>query len=126
MIGAVGLIEMDIDPDRKLVRARMSGLLTVHEVEAFSRQEQSLVRGMGLSSGEFYLLVETEGNVVQTQEVMDAFHNLARHSELKAKRIATVRAGALARMQSRRLSDVRSDTEVFNDVASAEEWLFKA
>ena len=102
------MIQVTAEPERKLVRARMGGLLSIADVERFSADEQEAVRGMGLGSGE-YLLVETLGNVVQTLEVMEAFARLLADSPLKARKIATVRRGALTKMQSRRIGNVRSN-----------------
>lgn len=118
------MIDVTFDAPRKLVRAVMGGLLTRSEVEAFSHKEQEAVRAMGLASGEFYLLVETRGDVVQSQEVVAAFQNLMLHSPLKAKRIATVRAGALSTLQTRRIATVRESAQVFETVEDAESWLF--
>ncbi len=118
------MITVTFDPERKLVRAVMCGLLTVEEVEQFSRDEQDAVRRMGLASGEFLLLIDTLTQQVQTQEVMDAFRALMLDSPLKARRIATVRQGVLNRMQSRRIVQVRSAAEVFDNVTDAEAWLF--
>lgn len=102
------MIVVRAEPRLKRVHVRMGGMLTVQEVALFSREEQDAVRAMGLGSGEFDLLIETEGNLVQTQEVMNALGRLMLDSPLKARRIATVRAGVLTRMQSRRLSRVRT------------------
>jgi hypothetical protein len=120
------MITVEAEPLRKLVRARMSGLLTIAEVQAFGEAEQAAARAMGLGSGEFLLLVDTAGDTVQTQEVMLAFRDLMTNSPLKAGRIAVVRAGALTGMQSRRFSDIRSSYEVFSNVRDAEAWLFAA
>ena len=117
------VIKVSAEPERKRVRAIMGGLLTVADVERFSAEEQAAVREMGLGSGEFDLLVETLSNVVQTLEVMEAFAKLLGDSPLKARKIATVRHGALTRMQSRRLAHVRSNYEVFGSVEEAEAWL---
>jgi hypothetical protein len=119
------MIEVTFDSNRKLVRAVMSGLLTKTDIELFSRKEQEAVRQMGLGSGEFFLLVEAEGDVVQSQEVVEAFKQLMLHSPVKAKRIATVRAGALPTIQTRRIASVRSNAEVFSTVREAEAWLFE-
>lgn len=119
------VITVSAEPHRKLIRARMGGILTVQEVMDFSRQEQDAVRAMGLGSGEFVLLVDVAEDAVQTQEVMKAFMDLIQNSTFKARRIASVRKGALNRLQSRRLRDVRSNVEVFDDTASAEAWLFE-
>ena len=118
------MIEVTFDSRRKLVRSVMGGLLTTTDVERFSREEQQAVEKMGLKSGEFLLLVETRGNVVQSQDVVAAFQNLMLNSPLKAKRIATVRAGALSRLQTRRINSVRDAAQVFETVEDAEAWLF--
>ncbi len=117
------MIVVTAEPAHRRIRARMGGMLTLAEVQAFSVEEQQLVRSMGLKSGEFDLLVETIGNLVQTQEVIEALGRLMLDSPLKARRIATVRTGALTRMQTRRLATLRSNTEVFETSAEAEEWL---
>lgn len=119
------MIVVTTEPERKLVRVVMSGLLTVAEVERFSRDEQAAVRAMGLRTGEFLLLVDTIGTQVHTREVTEAFQSLMLDSPLKARRIALVRMGTLAAMQSRRISTVRSYSEVFATAAEAEEWLFE-
>jgi hypothetical protein len=119
------VIRISAEPERVLVRATMGGLLTIADVERFSADEQAAVREMGLGSGEFDLLVETQGSVVQTQEVMEAFANLLANSPLKARKIATVRQGALTRMQSRRIANVRSNYEVFGTVEEADAWLME-
>ena len=117
------MIQVTAEPARKLVRARMSGLLTVADVERFSADEQAAVRELGLGSGEFDLLVETQGSVVQTLEVMEAFAELLANSPLRARKIATVRQGALTKMQSRRIGNVRSNYEVFGSLEEADSWL---
>ena len=120
------MITVTSDPSRKLVRAHMSGMLTVDEVKAFGRDEQAAVRGMALASGEFVLLVETEGNLIQTQDVIATFAELMVTTPLKARRIATVRDGVLTRMQSRRVAKLREGSSmVFETVAEAEAWLFQ-
>lgn len=119
------MITVTTDPARKLVRARMSGMLTVAEVGIFEREEQAAVRAMGLGSNEYDLLVETEGNLIQTQDVMAAFGKMMLNVPLKARRIATVRDGVLTRMQSKRIAKLRDGTsEVFDSLAEAEAWLF--
>lgn len=118
------MIDVTFNSETKLVRAVMGGLLTVEDVDRFSREEQEAVRAMGLTSGEFLLLVETRGSVVQSQEVVAAFQRLMMHSALKAKRIATVRAGALSTLQTRRIAAVSQSARVFETLEDAQAWLF--
>ena len=117
-------IIVETDPGRKLVRATMSGLLSLAEVKILGEEEQKAVRSMGLASGEFFLLVDAIGETVQTQEVAIAFGELISNSALKARRIAIVRSGVLASMQSRRIAAARPNHEVFGNVADAKAWLF--
>jgi hypothetical protein len=119
----VNVIEVTYDKSKRLVRGVMGGLLTLKDVERFSREEQQAVRAMGLGSGEFVLLVETKGEVVQSQPVVEAFQRLMLDSPLKAARIATVRSGALTTLQTRRIASVRESARVFEDVEAAEAWL---
>ncbi|MGI4732341.1 MAG: hypothetical protein ACRYFW_11400 [Janthinobacterium lividum] len=119
----MGTITVTTDPARRLVRARMEGMLGLADVQRFGREEQAAAAGMGVASGAFDLLIETHGNMVQTQAVMEAFGALIVHSPLKARRIATVRDGVLTRMQTRRMSRMRSGAEVFECLADAEAWL---
>lgn len=120
------MITVTSEPRRRLVRAQMGGLLTIEDVQAFSQEEQRAVRDMGLRSGEFDLLVVTLGNVVQTQEVMQAFAVLMTSTPAKARKIAVVRDGALTRMQSRRVSGARPNYQVFDNVDDADTWLREA
>lgn len=117
------MIEVSFDRERKLVRVVMSGSHTVEDVARFSHDRDEAVRAMGLNSREFVLLVVTS-NVVQRQEVVAALQHMTGNSRLKAKRIATVRAGALHTMQIRRILSARSETAIFETVEEAEAWLF--
>lgn len=117
------MIKVNVEPWRKLVRVHMSGLLSAEEVHAFAREMRQAVTAMGLGSDQFSLLVETEGNTVQQQEVMTVFEELISRPELRAKRIAIVRHGVLGRMQARRLTSHRSGAEVFDSMQDADTWL---
>jgi uncharacterized protein (DUF2384 family) len=117
------MITVTTEPHRKLIKAQMSGLLTVEEVQAFSVEEQRAAASMRAGSGQFDLLVEAIGTVVQTQEVMATFADLIVQSPLKARKIAVVREGALTSMQVKRVSRLRSNHEVFGTMAEAEAWL---
>ena len=117
------MIVVTSEPHRKLVRAVMRGLLTVEEVERFAREEQAAVRGMGLRSGEFVLIIDALDGQTQTQDVMAAFQALLLDSPVKARKVATVRRSALDRMQSRRVSQLRASAQVFDNLAEAEAWL---
>ncbi|MEG3178713.1 hypothetical protein U1872_20975 [Sphingomonas sp. RB3P16] len=117
------MIEVSSDLARKRVIAHMSGMLTVADVTNFSEQQQAAVKRMGLKSGGYDLLIIAEGNLVQTKEVMEAFTSLVLRSPVKARKMATVRDGALARMQARRMSRLHGGAETFATLEEAEAWL---
>jgi hypothetical protein len=120
------MITVTTDPAHKLVLAAMSGFLTPDDVVAFGREEQAAVEAMGLKSGEFYLLIDTSGTVIQPQDVVAAFQELALHAPLKARRIAVVRKSALTRMQTQRILQVRDNAAIFETLDEAKDWLFAA
>lgn len=118
------MITVAAEPNRKLVFARMSGFLSIEEVEQFSREEQGAVEKMGLRSGEHLLLIDTGNAVIQAQQVIAAFMHIVVHSRFKARRIAVVRHNSLTYLQSRRILSLRDNAEVFDTPEEAERWLF--
>lgn len=117
------MIKVSVEPANKLVHAVLGDMLSVHDVAEFSRLEQAAARSLGVGSGGFVLLIETVGNLVQTQDVMGAFSRIIADSPLKAARIAVVRDGVLTRMQSTRVMKERGDTAVFDNAPDARAWL---
>lgn len=118
------MFSIGFDASRALVRAKMWGFMDIGEVAEFSRLEQQTVVEAGLGSGEFLLLIDTEGAVIQSQEVVSAFMGIVANSALKARRIAVVRGGSLTRMQTQRILMIREGTAMFQTLAAAEQWLF--
>jgi hypothetical protein len=98
--------------------------MDIGEVAEFSRSEQQAVTEAGLGSGEFLLLIDTEGAVIQSQEVVAAFLDIVANSPLKARRIAVVRGGSLTRMQTQRILMIREGATMFQTFAEAMQWLF--
>ena len=120
------MISFDPQPERKRLQVFMADLLSVAEVEAFGRDEQDALIACGMLSGDYDMLVVTEGNVVQTPAVNDALAKLMLDSPIKARKIAIIRDTALTRIQTRRVLQVRGNTGMFHTVAEAEEWLAEA
>jgi hypothetical protein len=118
------MIVVTSDKARALVKAHMSGFLNPDEVEGFNADKEAAVEAMGLSSGEFYLLVDTTDCIIQSQEVVGAFTSAVLNTRYKSKRLAVVRHDNLTRMQTRRILSVRDNAAMFESVEDAEEWLF--
>lgn len=98
-------------------------MLSIEEVQAFAEDFRRAAMSMNAGPNEFTLLVETQGNTVQRQDVMILFQELLTRPQVRARRIAIVRHGMLGRMQARRLAEQRTDTQVFDKMPEAEAWL---
>lgn len=117
------MINFAIDEDRKLIRLNLTGLLTPEDVAEFSRKEQAAIAKLGWKSGDFVILADTSRSPVQPQEIVAAFQHMIGHNPLKARRVAVVIGGSLARLQAKRIL-VRGYAETFETTAEAEAWLF--
>ncbi|MDE1172835.1 MAG: hypothetical protein PW790_04005 [Parvibaculaceae bacterium] len=117
------MFTMEVDEDQKLIRARMSGFMDPAEVLEFSQQEQQAVTDMGCNSGDFILLIDTDGAVIQSQETVAKFIEIMASSQLKARKIAVVRKSSLSRMQTQRILLIRDNAAIFPSVLEAEAWL---
>lgn len=115
-----------IDPQRRLIRSWIEGFLSPEEVMEWSRQEQAAVVRLGCKSREFLLLVDTSHCAIQSQEVVALFQQLVANSRYKARRIALMQGGSLAKMQTRRVVAGTDYIQHFNDMNAAEAWLFGA
>lgn len=120
------MINITSDKSRSLVIAQMTGFLDPTDVQRFSDDKDAAVTAMGLGSGEYYLLVNTEGCVIQSQEVVATFMRVILQSPFRSRRLAVVRHDNLTRLQTRRILSVRDEADIFASVTEAEQWLFDA
>lgn len=118
------MIKVTSDRSRRLVIAEMSGFLDPADVDRFNADKEAAVTAMGLGSGDYVILINTEGCVIQSQEVVAAFTRVVLDTRLKSKKLAVVRHDNLTRLQTRRILSVRDDAEIFASVEEAEAWLF--
>jgi hypothetical protein len=115
------MISLHADPSRKLIRVSMSGFLGAAEVATFLVELRDAFAAMRVPVEQVGVLVETPGQVLQQQEVVTTFAQLATQLN-PGPRIAVVCAGRLLHMQLRRiLPPARAAT--FESVAEAERWL---
>lgn len=115
------MFEIKTEPGRRLVRLKLSGMLSEADVTELYRQEHAAILAMGCRLGEHLLLIDSTDNLLQTQSVIEAFkHQMAKPS--RAKRIAVVTGQSLSRMQARRLL-TEQPGRTFETMAEAEAWL---
>ena len=111
-----------VDRERRIVCATMSGFFSEEEVAAFARDEQAAAASLGCPSGQFGLLIEGSGGLIQSQDVAAAFRALMADLPLKAGRIAMVTGSALLKLQLRRM--ITSDrAAVFDTMDEARAWI---
>ncbi len=118
------MINVSSDFLRRLVRVDMAGFLIPQDVRQFNNEKEAAVERMGLRSGEFVLLVNTVGCVIQSQAVVAEFTNVVLHTRYKSRRLAVVRHDVLTRLQTRRIIGVRDNAAIFETEAAAVKWLF--
>jgi hypothetical protein len=116
------MFEITTDPQRHLVRIKLSGMMSVEDVSELYRQEHAAIRAMGCPVGQHLLLIDSTQNGLQTQSVIDAFKGQISRPT-RARRIAVVTGQSLSRMQARRLLTDQPGM-IFATETEAEAWLF--
>lgn len=115
------MFEITTESSKRLVRLKLSGMLSEADVVELYRQEHAAILAMGCRLGEHLLLIDSTDNLLQTQSVIEAFkQQMAKPS--RAKRIAVVTGQSLSRMQARRLL-TEQPGRTFETMAEAEAWL---
>ena len=115
----------EIDRARSLVRITMSGLFTLADIEAFLRDREKAHAELGCGRNRHLTLNDLRGMKIQHQEVVTAFRDMLAAPEHRSRRLAFVAGPTLAKSQLMRAMSGR-DARCFEDVASAEKWLFAA
>jgi hypothetical protein len=116
------MFTIETQPEHKLVRVKLSGMLTLEEVEEFYRQEHDAILRMGCALGEQIVLVDMTECPIQMQQIVSAFQNTMDRPD-RAWRLAMVTGGSLSRIQARRVAQ-REYVAMFDTTAEAEAWLF--
>jgi len=115
------MFTIETQAEHKLVRIKLSGMLTLEEVEEFYRQEHDAIRRMGCALGEQIVLVDMTECPIQMQEIVSAFQDTMDRPD-RAWRLAMVTGGSLSRIQARRIAK-RDHVAMFDTAAQAEAWL---
>ena len=115
----------EIDRSRSLVRITMSGLFTLADIDAFLRDREKAHAELGCAPNRHLTLNDVRGMKIQHQEVVAAFQRMLAAPEHRSRRLAFVAGPTLAKSQLMRALSGR-DAQCFENVASAERWLFAA
>lgn len=111
------------DPARKLIRISFMGFWGADTMARFVTDEQAAVSSLGCEVGSHLVLADVSGAMLQSQDVVAAFHRFIAEAKFKAARLAFVTGNAALRMQARRLL-LRPGMTVVATIAEAEAFLF--
>ncbi|HEX8484077.1 hypothetical protein [Sphingomonas sp.] len=114
-----------VDPAVPLVRIALSGLFAIADVHAFTASLREAHGRFARARGSHLTLCDVSACRIQLQDVVTAFRALLDDKDLMSQRMAFVTGGSPAKMQVRRIIN-RGSCRFFDDVESAEKWLFSA
>jgi hypothetical protein len=121
---ALGSYTIEIDAVRKLLRLQLIGFWTPEIAAAFVEAQQAAVRRISFQPHQHLVLADLSAFNLQSQVVVGICRDLIAKAPLPSKRLAIVGGEGLARIQIKRIL-VRDRMEVFSNVSSAEDWLFR-
>ncbi|MEZ0242775.1 MAG: hypothetical protein ACAH11_05330 [Sphingomonas sp.] len=113
-----------VDVPRDLVRITMSGFFTEADILAFLGERRAAHRLLQCGPNQHLTLNDMRAMDIRSQPVVESFRSMLASPEYRSRRLAFVVTGALSRMQLMRTLEGRDDARCFEDVESAEAWLF--
>ncbi len=114
---------IDIDPSRDLVRIKMHGLFTPEDIQRFLGERRVAHRGLSCGPNRHLTLNDLRTMKIQPQQSVVAFREMLADPVYRSRKLAFVAAPTLARSQLMRALNGR-EAKCFEDIASAETWLF--
>ncbi|CAN5293649.1 hypothetical protein BH11PSE5_BH11PSE5_30160 [soil metagenome] len=117
------MFEVSNDLRQRLITVRLSGFLTLPEVDDFFAEEQRQAQASGYRSNDFLLLVEAEGSVIQSQDIVTSIIEHIARAPLRARRVAVVREGTMTKLQTQRMLANRENASIFGERSDALNWL---
>jgi hypothetical protein len=119
-----GTFTIDVDVPRDLVRIAMSGFFSEADILAFLGERRAAHRRLQCGPNQHLTLNDMRGMDIRSQQAVESFRSILAAPEYRSRRLAFVVAGALSRMQLMRTIEGRDDARCFEDIESAEAWLF--
>lgn len=121
--GEAALHITTIDRDLGIIEARVEGLCTLEEFQAFVGELRSAIMSFGIQGRSTATLYDFTKAAIQTQDVVAAMKALAEHPAMSHRRVAMYTEGVLARRQAQLVSQNRTNMRVFSTRRDALEWL---
>jgi hypothetical protein len=114
---------VDVDPDRGIVRYTLAGFFDDASLAAFRADRAAKLPLLRTPPNQHLTLCDVSRCSIQSQEALAVLRGMLGEPRWRARRLAFVVGGALARMQVRRVVPTSADVRWFDDLASAEQWL---
>lgn len=112
------------EPERDLIRIRMSGFFAPSDIVAFLEERARAHARLTCGANRHLTLNDVRGMSIQPQDSVAAFRAMLSEPSYRSRRLAFVVAPTLARGQLARALSGRAGTRLFEDPAEAERWLF--
>ena len=113
------------DRDHGIIRIRMTGFFTPHDIRRFLEARQLAHDSLGCAPNAHLTLNDIRGMTGQLQVTVDAFQEVLDDPRSQSRRLAFVVGPTLARGQLLRALGDRN-ARCFNDPVAAEMWLLSA
>ncbi len=113
---------VEADPDRDLIRIRMSGFFTVADIAGFVEARRAAHAKLRCGPNLHLTLNDLRGVKIQAQDIVAQFRDLLAAPDYRSRRLAFVVSPTLARTQLMRALANR-DARCFGDAVLAEVWL---
>ena len=111
------------EPDRDLVRIRMSGFFTPADIVAFIEERGRAHERLTCGPNQHLTLNDVRGMSIQPRDAVAGFQAMLADPAHRSRRLAFVVAPTLARGQLARALSDRGETRMFEDLREAEAWL---
>ncbi len=120
-----GTFAFTVDPDRDLVRTRLTGFFDDAVIARYLEARAAAFRQLRCGPNRHLSLTDVRDMKIQSQDMVAAFAGILADPAYRSRRLAFVVATSLARMQLRRALGERAGNgvELFVDMAEAERWL---
>lgn len=116
---------IDVDPTG-FVRYTLGGFFDDASVAALGAERAAKFPLLRTAPNQHVTLCDVTRCAIQSQEALAALGGILADPQWRARRVAFVVGGALARMQVRRLVEHMPHVQCFDDSPSAEAWLKSA
>jgi len=113
----------DVEPERDLVRIRMSGFFRQADIADFLEARRVAHQALRCGPNAHLTLNDIRGMDIQSHDVVDSFREMLAAPHYRSRRLAFVVANTLARSQAIRALESR-EARWFDDQTKAEAWLF--